>query len=174
MKNREFALMKRRASARMKRRLQPRLKRRTAIVAGMAVGLLATAGVALAYFTSTGSATGSASTGTLVVSIAATAGSPASPLYPGATGDVALQVTNPNARAVTLTSVVGDGAITATAGCSAPDVTFTDQTGLAISIPANAANYQVDLPAAASLSASSPNTCQGATFSIPVTITVES
>lgn len=81
---------------------------------------------------------------------------------------------NPSNFAVTLTSVVGDGAITASGACSAPGVTFSDRTGLDINIPANATDYPVDLAGAAAMSTSSPNSCQLATFSIPVTITVES
>jgi hypothetical protein len=160
---------------RILRRLAPRMTRRAAALSGAVVAVLAGAGLAFAYFTSTGSSTASASTGTLSVSIAATAGTPSDPMYPGGpAGDVTLEVNNPNSFAVTLTSVVGDGTITASGGCTAPDVTFANQTGLQISIPANSTNYQVDLSGAASLGASSPNDCQGATFSIPVTITVES
>ena len=40
----------------------------------------------------------------LTVTVAATAGTPSTPLYPGGTGDVTLRVTNPNAYAVTLVS----------------------------------------------------------------------
>jgi predicted phage tail protein len=135
------------------------------------------AGAAYAYFTSSGSGTGAATAGTLqTVTISATAGSPTTPLLPGGTGDVVLQVSNPNAFAVTLVSVTGSGTITvdgAHSGCNASAVTFTDQTSLSVSIPASSTNYQVDLPAAASMSAGAANACQGATFSIPVTITVE-
>jgi hypothetical protein len=153
--------------------VRPRVRRRPVTIAGVAVALTAIAGVALAYFTSHGSGTVHTATGTLSVSIAAAAGTPGSPLYPGGTGDVTLQVNNVNPFAVTLTSVAGDGAITASAGCTAPDLTFSNQTSLNITIPASTSNYQVDLAGAAQLSTASPNNCQGATFSIPVTITVE-
>jgi hypothetical protein len=160
---------------RTRRRLIPRMTRRATMLTSAVIAVLAAAGIAFAYFTSSGSSTASASTGSLRVSIAATAGTPDSPLLPGGpAGDVTLEVNNPNDAAVTLVSVVGDGTITASGGCTTPDVTFANQTGLQINIPANTTNYLVDLPGAASLIASSPNDCQGATFSIPVTITVES
>jgi hypothetical protein len=167
--------MKHAAVAQIRLGLVPRMTRRATTATIAVIATLACAGIAFAYFTSNGSSTASADTGSLRVSIAATAGTPSSPLLPGGpAGDVALEVNNPNNAAVTLISVVGDGAITASGGCTAPDVTFANQTGLQISIPANSTDYQVDLSGAASLSASSPNDCQGATFSIPVTITVES
>jgi hypothetical protein len=167
--------MKHADARRTRRRLVPRLTRRATALAGAAIAVLASAGVAFAYFTSSGSGTASASTGTLKVAIAATAGTPKTPLLPGGpAGEVTLQVNNPNDFGVTLISVVGDGTIKASGGCTAADVTFANQTGLRISIPANSADYLVDLPGAASLGTSSPDDCQGATFSIPVTITVES
>jgi hypothetical protein len=167
--------MKHASFPRTGRGLLPRMTRRATTVSSAVIAVLASAGIAFAYFTSNGSSTASANAGSLKVSIAATAGTPSSPLLPGgAAGDVTLEVNNPNNVAVTLISVVGNGTITASGGCTNPDVTFANQTGLQISVPANSTGYQVDLSGAASLSALSPNDCQGATFSIPVTITVES
>ena len=140
------------------------------------VGVLAVGGAAWAYFTSSGSGSGSASTGTMsTVTLNATAGTPLTPLYPGGTGDVSLEVNNPNAYTVSLVSVTGNGPITHDAGhsgCLATGVTFTDQTGLTKSIPASTNNFQINLAGAVSMDSSSSSGCQGATFSIPVTITV--
>jgi hypothetical protein len=142
-------------------------------LAGVAVLLSLASGTAFAYFTTSGAGAASASTGTmLTVTLAATAGTPSTPLYPGGTGDVTLRVTNPNGYVVTLVSVAGTGGtITASNGCSPTGVTFTDQAGLNIPIAASGTT-QVDLPGAAAMDATSANACQGATFSIPVTITV--
>jgi hypothetical protein len=142
------------------------------------VGVLAVGGAAWAYFTSHGSGTGHGSTGSMsTVTLSATAGSPSTSLYPGGTGDVSLEVNNPNAYAVTLVSVSGNGAITPDsghlAGCTTTGVTFSNQSGLSTTIPASATNYPVHLSGAVSMSTSSSNGCQGATFTIPVTITVE-
>jgi len=151
------------------------MKRHVMLLAITALLVGLGADTAHAYFGSTGSGTGSASTGTMqTVTVAATTGSPSTPLLPGGTGDVALQVTNPNSFAVTLVSVTGSGPITADgghAGCTTTGVTFTDQTGLTINIPASGTT-QVDLPSAAAMSTASSAGCQGATFSIPVTIAV--
>jgi hypothetical protein len=144
------------------------------IVAVVVVGFVLTATAAYGYFSSTGSGSGSAGAGTMVtVAVVANAGTPTSPLYPGGTGDVVLRVHNPNPYAVSLVSVVGHGAITADAahpGCTTTGVTFTDQTGLSQMIAART-TVSVDLPGAATMSASSANGCQGATFLIPVTVT---
>ena len=141
---------------------------------GLVVGL--GAGTAYAYFTSAGRGTGSASTGTMqTVTVAAATATQSTALLPGGTGDVSLKVTNPNGYAVTLISVTGTGgAITADGGhpgCTTTGVTFTNQTGLSTAIPAGGPST-IDLPGAAAMSAASSAGCQGATFSIPVTITV--
>jgi hypothetical protein len=133
-------------------------------------------GAAYAYFTGSGHGTGSASTGSMqTVTISSAMATPTSPLHPGGTGDVALKVTNPNTFSVTLVSVTGSGNITADSGhpgCTTTGVTFTSQTGLTTTISAGA-TATIDLPGAATMSASSSAGCQGATFSIPVTISVE-
>jgi hypothetical protein len=140
----------------------------------LVVGLAS--GAAYAYFTGSGHGTGSASTGSMqTVTISSATATPTSPLHPGGTGDVTLKVTNPNNFSVTLVSVVGSGTITADSGhpgCTTSGVTFTNQTGLSTSIAANN-TATIDLPGAAAMSAASSAGCQGATFSIPVTISVE-
>jgi hypothetical protein len=141
------------------------------IVVGVTTG-------AWAYFTSTGSGAGNASTSTLQgVTVAAVSGSPNSPLYPGGTGDVILNIANSNAFAVKLVDVSGNGTISADsahAGCTTTGVSFTNQTALSITIPANSTSFAADLPGAASMSAASLNACQGATFTIQVKATVHS
>lgn len=143
----------------------------TACVAG------AGAGGAYAYFTSSGSGSSSASANSLTpVTVTAFAGgdAPTSALLPGGSGDVILRVNNSNGQAVTLTSVTGSGPITADsahAGCTTPGVSFTTQSGLSMTIGASGTTL-VHLPAAVSMSTASSNGCQGATFSIPVSITV--
>jgi hypothetical protein len=149
------------------------MRPRKIVVAGTAVLLRLASGTAFAYFTSSGAGAATASTAAMAtVTVAATAGTPSTPLYPGGTGDVTLRVTNPNAYTVTLISVTAaTGSISASNSCAPTGVTFTAQTGLTISIAASGTT-QVDLPAAASMSAAAANSCQGATFSIPVTVTV--
>ena len=153
------------------------MRRRTPFVIGAIVALILglSAGAAFAYFTSHGNGHGSSSTGTLqAVTVAASTGTPGTPLIPGHGGDVILKVNNPNSVAVTLISVAGNGPITADAGhssCTTTGVSFTNQIGLSINIPGGGTT-NVDLSGAASMSTPSSNGCQGANFSIPVSITV--
>lgn len=148
----------------------------SAMVAIVAAGL-ATGG-AYAYFTSSGSGSGKASVGILLpVTMTAFVGgdTPSSTLLPGGpAADVILRVNNPNTYAVTLVSVTGNGAITADSGhsgCTTTGVSFSNQPSLSITIGASGTTL-VHLSGAASMSTASLNACQGATFSVPVSITV--
>jgi hypothetical protein len=146
--------------------------------------LSAGAGAAIAYFMSTGKGTGSANVGTMkTVTISASAGTPTSPLLPGGAGDVVFKVTNPNNYPVALVSVTlkSGGTITPDsghAGCSTTDsnpvVTVSvPAPDLPATIPANTTT-QVDLAGAASMDVAATTDCQGASFSVPIVITVQS
>jgi hypothetical protein len=148
-------------------------------LAGFTLGVVATvvcAVTATAFFRAAGAGAGTASVATLQpVAVAATAGgdAPSSVLLPGGSADVIVRLQNPNAFAVRLVSVVGNGSVTADGGhpgCSTTGVTFADQTGLNISVPPGSS--LVHLPSAAAMSTASSNGCQGAFFSIPVAVTV--
>jgi hypothetical protein len=153
---------------------------RVIVLAAVAVFSALATTVAYAYFSSSGTATNVATTATMQpVTVAALTGgdAPSSSLRPGGTGDVVLRIQNTNPFTVTLVSVAGGpAAITADAahpGCTTTGVTFANQTGLSASIAASPGTTLVHLPNAAAMSAASSNGCQGATFSIPVTITVQ-
>ena len=94
-------------------------------------------------------------------------------LYPGGTGDLVVKVTNPNAFAVTITSVTGNGTIVTAptnATCdSATGVTFTDTTGLTQSVGAGA-TVTFTLANKVSMSNSSNNACQGLIFRVPISV----
>ena len=103
-------------------------------------------------------------------------GSAAAQLYPGATGDLILRVTNPNSFAVTVTGVAGSGTITSDKGaaCNAsPGVTFTNTTGLTQVVGAGA-SITFTLTGKTAMSNLSDNACQGAIFTVPVTLTATS
>jgi hypothetical protein len=71
-----------------------------------------------------------------------------------------------------VTDVTGSGTITANGGigtCTTTGVTFADQTGQTIDIAANG-SQSVTFNNAASMSNASDNGCQGATFTIPVSL----
>ncbi len=156
-----------------------RKRPRPALVLGTAIALVALLGVGVAYahWSSAGSGSGSSTSGTLQpVTVTAFVGgdTPSSTLVPGGSADVILRVNNPNAYTVTLLSVSGNGTITADSGhpsCTTTGVSFTNQSGLSTTIGASGTTL-VHLPNAASMSSASSNGCQGATFSIPVSITV--
>jgi hypothetical protein len=97
-------------------------------------------------------------------------------LYPGGNGDVKVKITNPNLFAVTVTSVKGAGAITSDKGaaCDASTgVTYTDQSSLSLGLAAGATST-FTLVGAAHMSNASDTSCQGAVFTIPVTLTATS
>lgn len=97
-------------------------------------------------------------------------------LYPGGTGDVQVKVTNPNPFAVTVTAVAGAGAITSNAGapCTASTgVTFTNATGLTQAVGAGA-TVTFALVGKAAMANTSDTTCQGAVFTIPISLTATS
>lgn len=148
------------------------------ITAGIAALLLSVAGAAYGAFTATGSGTGAATTGTMAtVSVAALSGqTPTTLLQPGASGEVVVSVHNPNTYAVRVVSVVAAGSIVVSggSGCTAGNsgVTFTDQTALSVAVPASTTQL-LRLAGAVAMSSSSASGCQGATFSIPVTVTAE-
>jgi hypothetical protein len=155
-----------------------RNKRVVAAVVGAILLVLGIgSGVAYAYWSASGQGSGATSAGTLQpVTVTALVGgdTPSSSLLPGTSADVVLRIDNPNAFTVTLVSVAPNGAVTADGshpGCTTTGVTFTNQTGLASTIAASGTTL-VHLSNAASMSSSSSSGCQGATFSVPVAITV--
>jgi hypothetical protein len=149
----------------------------------LAVALIATmlgiVGLVYAAWTTngTGDAYAKAGTAAAIGTIDVSASTIAS-LYPGVSGDVLIKLDNPNPYSVTVTAVTGNGSITADAGhsgCTTTGVTFTNQTGLSLVVPAKAGavngTLQTSLTNAASMSNASLNACQGATFTIPVSLT---
>jgi hypothetical protein len=151
------------------------LTRKRNIVGGsVAVLALGLAGLVYAAWTTSGTGSGYAKAGSAqVLTTVDVSASTTATLYPGATGDVLLKINNPNSYPVRVTDVTGNGAITADSGhtgCVATGVTFTNQTAKTIDIAANA-QTQVTLTGAAKMTNASDNGCQGATFTIPVTLT---
>jgi len=97
-------------------------------------------------------------------------------LYPGGTGDLVVKVTNPNAFGVTVTSVTAAGAITSDKGaaCNASTgVTFTNATGLSQSV-GGGATVTFSLVGKVAMSNASDTSCQGAVFTVPVSLTATS
>lgn len=146
----------------------------------VALCVLGGAGSAYAYWSSTGAGSGSAantSMQTVGVDAFIPGDGPQTTLVPGGSADVVLRATNPNPYAVTVYAVGANGAVTADAShpaCTPTGVTFTPPAAPlapAVTIQANS-SVLLTLPAAATMSTSSPSACQGARFQIPVTLEV--
>jgi hypothetical protein len=143
---------------------------------------LAVVGLVYAAWTTNGSGSAytKAGTSTPLTTVDVSASTTAS-LFPGKSGDVLLKVDNPNPYPVTVTAVSLNGANTdiaadgSHAGCTTTGVSFTNQTGLSISVAAKSGSVdgttQTTLTGAASMSNASLDACQGAIFTIPVTLT---
>ena len=139
----------------------------------MMVGIVLAASVAFAAWTASGSGSGYAKASSAqALTTNDVSASTAATLYPGATGNVKLEINNPNPYAVTVTTVTGSGTIDsdATAACDASTgVTFTNQTGQTLNVPASS-SATFTLNGAVAMSNASHNDCQGAVFTIPVTL----
>jgi hypothetical protein len=156
---------------------------RPVFLAGV-VALIVGLGAGTSYaFIDTGPprATTSVAVGSLkpvTVTSAATLGAP---LLPGGTGDVVFSATNPNPSPVTLVGVaLTDGGAIRTNGnseCTTTNgnpvvVLSVPSVDLPKSIPGNTTE-QIDLASAAKMDATSTTNCQAATFTIPLSVTVE-
>jgi hypothetical protein len=138
------------------------------------LGVLMAGTIALAAWTAGGTGSGYAKATTAQnLTTVDVSGSTTAQLYPGGTGDLKLSVTNPNAYAVTITSVAGSGTITSDKGaaCNASTgVSYTTQSSLSQVVGAGA-TVPFTLTGSVAMSNASDNTCQGAVFTVPVTLT---
>jgi hypothetical protein len=148
------------------------------IAVAVIAAALSVVGLVYAAWTTNGTGDAYAKAGTAAaISTVDVSASTTATLYPGVSGDVLIKLDNPNPYAVTVTAVTGSGSITADAGhsgCTTTGVTFTNQTGLSLVVPAKSGGVdgvlQTNLTGAASMSNASLNACQGAVFTIPVTL----
>lgn len=160
-------------------------KRRTRVVrapllfgAVLAIILGVGAGAAWGYFTTQGSGSAAATVGHVTaVTVLSASGTTATPkLQPGSHGDLKFNVTNPNSYTVTIVHIIQK---TGAVGVSNSKGTCTG-TRADISVPAKTVSYTIPtgthaitIVTGAYMGTTSPTGCQGATFSIPVTLTVE-
>jgi hypothetical protein len=147
-------------------------KRMAGLLAALTAVMLVGTAVAAWVANGTGSGTAKAITGSPLTTLDAS-GSTTAQLYPGGSGNVSLRINNPNPYPVRVTAVAGNGTITATGGtgtCTITGVSFVDQTGLTLDIAASTATT-FTLTAAASMTNASADGCQGAVFTIPISMT---
>jgi hypothetical protein len=153
--------------------------RRLGLLAVPSIAALLLCAGAVAYWSAPGA--GSA-TGTLADQqpLALSAGTPTALLYPGASADVAVTITNPNTSAVHLSALAldtsqGSGGFAVDAahsGCELAALNFTTQSNSSAgwTVPARVGSSEgslsLDLAGALSMSAAAANACQGASFTI--------
>jgi len=158
---------------------------RKRVKATLTIMVLVLTGLVYAAWTTNGGGTAYSKAGTSspLTTVDVSATTPAT-LYPGQNGDVLIKISNPNKFAVRVTGVSLNGTNADIApdsshsGCTTTGVSFTNQTGLSIDVPAQSGGTpgttQTTLTGAASMSNASVDACQGATFSIPVNLTAAS
>ena len=141
------------------------------IATGVVIGSALASNLAFAAWNSTGSGSGSAEA-TTAKALTTTAASTTAQLFPGANGDLKITIKNDNGYPVRVTDVTGSGTITSDKGsaCDASTgVTFTDQHTQALDVPADS-SASFTLSGAVHMSNASDNACQGAVFTIPVSL----
>ena len=156
-----------------------RVPRATVLIAFAALAAaLGAAGIAVAAWLSSGSGRPGVSAGNALAPTTSTvAGSAVTSglLVPGATGTAVVTVTNPNPYRVRVLALAPGGAVTASGGvgtCATTGITFTaQQPGVTL---AAGAGTTLTLPGAVAMSTASETGCQGATFTVPITVTVAS
>jgi hypothetical protein len=143
-------------------------------VAALTVGLAG--GAAYAYFDGSGSGSGAATTGApSAITVLAATGTVTNKLAPGTIGDLRLTLNNPNSYAVTISGVAGNGVVTGSGGigtCTTTGVSVPTQSGLSVSV-ASGSSVGVVIAGAVTMGATSSTGCQGASFQVPVTLTVQ-
>lgn len=150
------------------------LRSRSLRLLAAVIACFAVSAVAFAAWTAsgTGNATAKATTAVSLTTSDASASTTAT-LYPGATGSLRITINNPNPYAVRITTIAaGSGSVTATGGigtCTTTGVSLVPQSGLALDVAASgSATFTVS--SAVTMDNTSDNGCQGATFTVPVSL----
>jgi hypothetical protein len=157
--------------------------RRRLIAAVASVVALAAAAGALAYFGGAGFGIGTTTVGT-AAPVTLSPATAAADLAPGASSDVALTVSNPNPVAVHIASLeldpsqgtAGFSVDSAHSGCATSALAFTSASngGAGWSVPAKVGqtdgSLSLDLADAFSMTTSAAAACQGATFTVYLTV----
>jgi hypothetical protein len=151
--------------------------RRLAVVIAFAIiAIAATSGVALAHWAANGSGTGTATTGTITINVTGLQGSDTNltSLLPGQSGDVLIRVNNPNAFSVHVASIAANGIVTASPTCAPTGVSFNAPSDYsAAQFTLSPGSNLIRLSGGAIMDLSSASACQGAIFSIPLSVTVQ-
>ncbi|SES25527.1 hypothetical protein [Lentzea albida] len=139
------------------------MRKRTAVIAAVAA-LAVGGGVAYAAWTSTGSGSGSVGSTTSVNSTISPVNG-AGGLYPGATVDFQVTISNPNDYPVAVSSIsAGVSAITE-GGCAAGTVTSPAVSNAGTIVAKGTGTYTLK----ATMNADAANNCKSQTFTLPLT-----
>lgn len=155
-----------------------RLRQTQLVVALMVVvGVLGIgSGLAFAYFKSNGTGTGSSSTGSpLAVSVAAATA--ANDLYPGLHGTVKFTLKNTNSFTANFTSVTGATVTSGNPiGCPASNIIVAalPLTITEITVLSGQTTGTQTISTLISMSSTAPNACQGAAFTVSLTLSGQS
>lgn len=141
---------------------------RQKLAATALLGLVLGGGVAVAQWSALGVGGGAVSAGAPVV-VTVHGGSVPADLHPGATGDLALALDNPNGYAVRFTEMTGGAVTPSAASCPAGAVALVDGP-VDLVVPAHADGHAEVLEDVVRMARSAPDGCQGATFSIEVSL----
>jgi hypothetical protein len=149
------------------------MNRRQKVVSIVVAGaILAGGGVAYSLWSANGTGPGQAEAlQAQTLTVAAATG--AADLYPGfAGGDVSFTLTNTNPYPVTFDSMTA-GAVTSSdeANCSEAYVTVIDAAGLTLSVLGDDTSGTLSIDDVVKMDALAPDACQGATFTIALTLT---
>ena len=130
-------------------------------------------GTASAYWRTTGTGTGTGTTGTLTFALTANAATTAGSgtLFPDTAGDLVLQYDNTSVRPVRVTGLLARPLPAATAACKVSLRAPSTYEHARYLLPAGSGT--VTVPAAAHMAVDAPSDCQGQTFVLPVTLTVQ-
>jgi hypothetical protein len=93
----------------------------------------------------------------------------------GPSRDLAVSITNPNAQAITVTAIALNGAVTAGGGvgsCATTGVNVALPSSISFAVPATSSRTYT-ATGAVTMSTASESGCQGATFTIPLTVTAQ-
>ena len=120
-------------------------KKKIALVASTVAAVLLGGGIAAAYWTTTGSGTGSANSATAAPTVTLTTVNPATGLYPGGPAqDVDFTITNPGVGSVHVSGVTFAVTGSTPAGCGAGNFTLTQPTSFAAQEVAGGATVTID------------------------------
>jgi hypothetical protein len=151
--------------------MTPRSRR--TVVALAAGALLAGAGTAYAYVRTTGSGTGSATTANGLTAFHTTATvAQGVKLYPGASAPLTVNIDNTGGNYQLTVTALSLDAGRSIIGCSSPALTVSTPGGwTGIVVAPHSSSGPTTIAGAVTMGAAASNDCQGATLTIPVTLT---